>query len=171
MTRLLVSVRDVPEAEAALAGAADLIDVKDPAAGPLGRAPDATRAAIIAAVAGRRPVSAALGEWADERGPLPDLTGLHWVKWGLAGAARQAWETGLLALRDDLARRFATCGLVVAAYADAGRRSWQSWDSFSFSSLLSGQDIWVLPIPTFNGDGKHEFGFSWGQSQNRSRRD
>lgn len=62
MTQLLVSVRSAAEAEAALAGGAGLIDVKEPAAGPLGRADDETIAAVLEAVAGRRPVSAAWGE-------------------------------------------------------------------------------------------------------------
>ena len=47
MTRLLVSVRSVEEAEAALAGGADLIDVKEPTRGSLGRADDAVIAAIL----------------------------------------------------------------------------------------------------------------------------
>ena len=38
-TRLLVSVRSAAEAEEALAGGAALIDVKEPANGPLGKAP------------------------------------------------------------------------------------------------------------------------------------
>ena len=45
--RLLVSVRDAVEAEAALAGGAHLIDVKEPARGALGRADDATIAAVV----------------------------------------------------------------------------------------------------------------------------
>ncbi len=59
---LLVSVRDAAEAAASLAGGADLIDVKEPARGPLGRADAATIAAVVQAVGGRVPVSAALGE-------------------------------------------------------------------------------------------------------------
>src|SRR5262249_6225382 len=47
MPRLLVSVRDVREAEAALAGGADLIDIKEPAHGPLGRADDAVIEFIV----------------------------------------------------------------------------------------------------------------------------
>ena len=35
-TRLLVSVRSADEAEAAIAGGADVIDVKEPSHGPLG---------------------------------------------------------------------------------------------------------------------------------------
>src|SRR5690554_1200212 len=49
--RLLVSVRSPEEAEAALVGGADLIDVKEPAAGSLGRAADAVIEAVIGCVA------------------------------------------------------------------------------------------------------------------------
>ena len=47
MTRLLVSVRSAAEAEAALLGGADVIDVKEPDRGPLGRADDAVIAAVV----------------------------------------------------------------------------------------------------------------------------
>ena len=62
MTRLLVSVRSAAEAEAALAGGAALIDVKEPDRGALGRADDAVIADVVRAVAGRAPVSAAASQ-------------------------------------------------------------------------------------------------------------
>src|SRR5581483_9677908 len=68
--KLLVSVADAADATAAIDGGADIIDAKDPSRGPLGPvAPDAL-AAIVARVAGRRPVSAALDETS---GDLPHL--------------------------------------------------------------------------------------------------
>ncbi|HZS57789.1 MAG TPA: (5-formylfuran-3-yl)methyl phosphate synthase [Gemmatimonadaceae bacterium] len=61
---------DAADATAAIDGGADIIDAKDPSRGPLGPvAPDAL-AAIVARVAGRRPVSAALD---DTPGDLPRL--------------------------------------------------------------------------------------------------
>lgn len=62
MTVLLASVTGPEEAEAAIAGGADLIDLKDPAAGPLGRLPDPAARAVLARVGGRRAVSATAGE-------------------------------------------------------------------------------------------------------------
>ena len=62
---LLVSVRSAAEALAALAGGADVIDVKEPNQGSLGAADDDTISAVVRAVAGRAPVSAALGELVD----------------------------------------------------------------------------------------------------------
>jgi uncharacterized protein (UPF0264 family) len=61
---LLVSVRTVAEARAAIAGGADIIDVKDPAAGPLGAPAIARTLAIAQAVAGSRPWTIACGELA-----------------------------------------------------------------------------------------------------------
>src|SRR6185295_11263243 len=63
--RLLVSVASARDAQAALAGGADLIDAKDPASGALGAVSVNTLREIHAAVAGARPVTAALGD-ADE---------------------------------------------------------------------------------------------------------
>ena len=109
---LLVSVRTAAEAESALAGGATLIDVKEPLRGALGRADDATIAAVVRAVAGRCPVSAALGELVEET-PLPFVPGLAFVKWGLAGV-KADWRRTLLARAAQL-----TAGQAVAvAYAD-----------------------------------------------------
>src|SRR5437773_4338916 len=91
---LLVSVRTAPEAEIAVAGGAALVDVKEPARGALGRADDPTVAAVVGAVAGRRPVSAALGELVDG-GVLPACPGVQFVKWGLAGCHAADWQTAL----------------------------------------------------------------------------
>lgn len=63
--QLLVSVRNVPEAQSALAGGADIIDVKEPAHGSLGRAEGRVIGEIVRAVQQRSTpplVSAALGE-------------------------------------------------------------------------------------------------------------
>ncbi|HKB38458.1 MAG TPA: (5-formylfuran-3-yl)methyl phosphate synthase, partial [Gemmataceae bacterium] len=83
--QLLVSVRSAREAEAALAGGADVIDVKEPRRGPLGRADNAVLRAVLVAIAGRRPVSAALGELIEDGGGSPLPAGVRFVKWGLAG--------------------------------------------------------------------------------------
>lgn len=66
MSLLLASVSDVFEAEVALAAGASWIDVKDPVAGALGAATPAVVAAVVAAVGGRCPVSATIGDcWHD----------------------------------------------------------------------------------------------------------
>ena len=62
MTGLLISVRSAREAEIALCGGADLIDVKEPARGSLGRAKGSVIRDVVLRIAGQVPVSAALGE-------------------------------------------------------------------------------------------------------------
>jgi (5-formylfuran-3-yl)methyl phosphate synthase len=115
--RLLVSVRDAAEAEAALAGGAGLIDVKEPARGPLGRADAAVIAAIVRAVGGRVPVSAALGELRE----CPLVTageelpaGVGYVKWGLSGLLRARWGRHLVSTHQFLPH----ARPVAVAYAD-----------------------------------------------------
>lgn len=115
MTRLLVSVRSAEEAFVALEGGAGLIDVKEPSLGSLGRADERTIQAVVEAVAGRQPVSAALGEWVDGAGPLPDAD-LDYVKFGLAGCREVPhWRESLRAFRARQTRP----ELVFVAYADA----------------------------------------------------
>lgn len=111
---LLVSVRSPTEAEAALDGGADVIDVKEPLRGPLGRADDGVVADVAAAVAGRRPLSIAAGELVARR-PLPSLDAARWVKLGVAGAG------GAGAIRRGVRRPLAVLGadrLRLVAYAD-----------------------------------------------------
>lgn len=116
---LLISVRSASEVAAALEGGADLIDVKEPAKGPLAMAEAEVVASVIDAVDGRVPVSAAMGEF----GPHP-LTAAHWhlelplqyVKWGLAGYAHTpGWGEDLLDTRRDLP---IGTEMVLVAYAD-----------------------------------------------------
>jgi len=65
MMRMLVSVRDVPEARVAARGGADFIDLKEPRDGALGGLPLATIAAIVRALreqGSRLPISATIGD-------------------------------------------------------------------------------------------------------------
>ena len=123
MTQLLVSVRSAEEAAAALHGGAAVIDVKEPKRGALGRASDGILADVVRIVAGRRPVSAALGELLNTPGEVwpPENVPLTFVKWGLAGYAGRGeavWRSELwLALR-GLTERQPNCRAVAVAYAD-----------------------------------------------------
>lgn len=109
---LLVSVRSAAEARAAMAGGASVIDVKEPAHGALGRAADAVIAEVVVAVAGRCPVSAALGELAEQQADIP-AEGLAYVKWGLADCPRN-WRSILACAMSAPAPP----QVVLAAYAD-----------------------------------------------------
>jgi uncharacterized protein (UPF0264 family) len=115
---LLVSVRSAEEAEAALAGGAGLVDIKEPARGALGQASHEVIQAVVRAVAGGRPVSAALGELLDENVPPPEPA-LSYVKWGLAGCgAHPDWPGRWRAATGRMRRLLPGCRGVVAAYAD-----------------------------------------------------
>jgi uncharacterized protein (UPF0264 family) len=126
--QLLVSVRSAEEARAALEGGAGVIDVKEPSRGSLGRADARVIREITAAVGGRRPVSAALGEWADEVGSIPDAD-LTFVKWGLAGCRRiPDWRRDLARLLEKQTRPQP----VLVAYAD-----WQSAQAPSVEEVFA----------------------------------
>src|SRR5262245_14847126 len=90
--RLLVSVRSAAAAEIALASGAAVIDVKGPARGALGRADDHVIRDVVQCVAGRAPVSAALGELRDLTTDLSIPSGIAFIKLGLAGCAREDWR-------------------------------------------------------------------------------
>ena len=125
--RLLVSVVSAAEARAALAGGADIIDVKDPREGALGAPSPRTRAEVVAAVDGAAPVSVALGD-------LPDLPhtaalaacgaaawGVDYVKLGLRGVQGLDRAVVLVtAVADALGATAADAGAAGAAAAGAG---------------------------------------------------
>jgi uncharacterized protein (UPF0264 family) len=125
---LLVSVRDHEEAAAALAGDADVIDAKDPVTGALGAVPLALLRRIHEAVGGRKPVTAALGDAADEH-EVEELArayagaGTAFVKVGFAGTVDESRATMLLraAVRGAAAAGPGRCGVVAVGYADASR--------------------------------------------------
>jgi uncharacterized protein (UPF0264 family) len=148
--QLLVSVADGGEAAAALAGGADIIDAKDPTAGPLGPVtidvlcdisrtvtgqyapggaaePGAARGRAAAATAVRM-LSAALGDPDDpdtvERAAsAAAAAGARLVKIGFAGVRTRAQAAALLAAatRGAAAASAGRCGVVAVAYADAER--------------------------------------------------
>ena len=118
MIHMLASVTGPDEAAVALAGGADIIDLKDPSQGALGAVSPAVLAATIAAVAGQRPVSAVAGDLPMELGPVRAAVlarrAADFVKIGLFPAdagARRAVIAGLA----DIA---ATTRLIAVFFAD-----------------------------------------------------
>ena len=108
--RLLVSVASATEALAALAGGADIIDAKDPLAGALGAVPIAVLTEIRAAVAGERPLTAAIGDAGDEAAIEATAcafaaAGAAVVKVGFAGIATDATSTAVQAESSNFGRR------------------------------------------------------------------
>ena len=123
---LLVSVTSAVDAAAALAGGADLVDAKDPAAGALGVVSIEQFRRIVAAVAGARPVTAALGDAADE--PAIEQTarafaglGASFVKLGFRGISSTDRVAALMTAAVSGARRGSGSRVVAVAYADADR--------------------------------------------------
>jgi uncharacterized protein (UPF0264 family) len=120
--KLLVSVTDAAEAELAVAGGVDIVDVKNPAEGSLGApAPDVIER-VREAVPPELPVSVALGD-------LPALpgtaalaavgaarSGAAYVKVGLWGASTE--DDAVAVLRAALA---GGVPVIAGAYADAER--------------------------------------------------
>ncbi len=154
-SKLLVSVRNAAEAEAALAGGAVLIDVKEPARGPLGRADDETVAQVLWAVAGRAPVSAALGEWRTPGAQTwPPLVGqLAYVKWGLSGCGGMGgWQSTLQVVGRYLADRYPELGMVAVAYADW--RPAQAPPPDEVCAWACGQGRGAFLIDTWGKDGR-----------------
>jgi len=102
---LLVSVRNANEAQAAMAGGAQVIDIKEPEHGSLGAAAPEVIASVIRVVDGRTPVTAAAGELVDlissHLHPLP--SGLSYFKIGLSACReipnwREQWLGTMKAL-------------------------------------------------------------------------
>lgn len=118
MTGLLVSVRSAAEALEALAGGADLVDVKEPLRGALGAADASVWREIQAAIADLAPLSAALGELLDEEAIIRvgQTHGFAFAKLGLAGCGHVPdWQARWRRALECFPREVAP---VAVAYAD-----------------------------------------------------
>ncbi len=122
--KLLVSVRNAAEAQAALDGGADWIDLKEPREGALGAVEASVATDVVQTVGAAKPVSAALGElahWPDSQArKLLSISGIDVVKLGLADcASRPSWHREWLAVEADV--RHAGKQLAAVAYADSAQ--------------------------------------------------
>jgi len=121
--QLLISVAGPAEARAALRGGADVIDAKDPRRGALGPVPPRRLAAVRAAVAGARPISAALGDAASEDAlaravAVAVSVGVAFVKVGFAGVTSEPRARRLALAAQPRAGTDGGARLVLVAYAD-----------------------------------------------------
>ena len=122
--QLLVSVRNAEEARAAIEGGADIIDVKEPSNGSLGKANDAAISEIVETVRSLNrtmPVSIAMGELQDWEDAIPHLPAeADYIKLGLAHCASDwNWLTRWLEVRHQLlADKHELPGWVMVIYAD-----------------------------------------------------
>ena len=122
-------------------GGADLIDIKEPTAGALGKASDDVIRAIVESVGSMRPVSAAHGEWRDHDPRWQITPGLEWVKWGLAGQA------GRLAHAFAEIATAAGDRAVLAMYADATKANAPSLSELN--ELLGNTRVPLVLVDTF----------------------
>ncbi len=124
--QLLVSVRSAAEARSALAGGADVIDAKEPAAGALGPVAPEILASLDAAVPGQVPVSAALGDVTTPAAAARLVAGLAfrgrgapvYAKLALPEVPRSRWREVLCAAVRAGAEHEARVQIIAAGYAD-----------------------------------------------------
>lgn len=132
--RFLASVANPFEAAVAAGAGADILDAKNPDAGPLGALEPAVIRAIVAKIDGRKPVSATIGDHPCEPEPLVKAamtvaeTGVDIVKAGIYGGpkAREA----IAAVGQALSQRTSLVAVMIAdsnfdlslipAFANAG---------------------------------------------------
>ena len=94
---LLVSVRDRAEAELAVLGGADWIDLKEPCAGPLGAVGQATAWRVAEAIPATIPLSAACGElcdWPRGCGSATTVDSTRELSQVRVGGVRLNWRIG-----------------------------------------------------------------------------
>ncbi len=123
MVRLLVSVVDASEVAAAVAGGADIVDVKNPREGSLGAPQPSIVRAVRAATPPHVPVSVAIGDMPDMPGTAAlaalgaVVAGASYVKMGLRGSSEPA---AVFALIQAAVQAIAGTGgrLIATAYAD-----------------------------------------------------
>jgi uncharacterized protein (UPF0264 family) len=174
MTRLLVSVRDAAEARVAVEEGVDLIDLKEPNYGSLGRATSTTACEVSGLLDGRTPLSMALGELIDyfpppaEAAPTPLAvthglpSGLSFVKLGLAGCANSDWSRHWR----ELARRLPRgVGRVYVVYADAALAKAPAMDDIVEEAAKA--DARAVLVDTYTKDGRGLFDFWTGETLRR----
>ncbi|HXD66888.1 MAG TPA: (5-formylfuran-3-yl)methyl phosphate synthase [Solirubrobacteraceae bacterium] len=159
--RLLVSVVSGEEAQRALTGGADIIDVKDPGEGALGAPAPRVLSDVVRAVGTSAPVSVALGDLPDlphtaalaARGAA--LSGAGYVKVGLRGV--RDLERGVAMMR-AVAEAVEVSGgrvsVIAAAYADAAALDPPALAPACLPALVERTGIAGALVDTFVKDGR-----------------
>jgi uncharacterized protein (UPF0264 family) len=132
MPKLLVSVRNAAEARLALEAGVDLIDIKEPSAGPLGGASLDVMEEILHLIGRRRRTSIACGELLDSAfevarrlskhfsGDRESGVGPDFVKVGLAGCRSvNGWRDELAQFMQLLPLRSASVAVIYADWREA----------------------------------------------------
>jgi uncharacterized protein (UPF0264 family) len=156
--RLLVSVVSAVEARRALAGGADVVDVKDPREGALGAPSPLVLSEVVRVVGGAAPISVALGD-------LPDLPhtaalaargavecGATYVKVGLRGVRSLDRAVAVMgAVLDAVGGQVA---VIAVAYADAGALDPAALDAALLPNVVARTGIAGALVDTFVKDNR-----------------
>ncbi len=157
--QLLVSVRTAAEAHDACAGGADVIDAKDPSAGALGAVSIDDLRLIVAAVAGSRMVTAALGDAGDAAAVESAArqfaaAGAALVKIGFAQVTSQRRVSALIAAAVRGAKSGSNrAGVVAVAYADHAQAASVHPDMLLDAAIASGAAGVLLDTADKEGPG------------------
>lgn len=169
--RLLVSVVSAEEAVRALAGGADIIDVKDPNEGALGAPAPRVLSDVVGAVGTAAPVSVALG---DLPAALPHTAalaargaaacGARFVKVGLRGVRKLEHAVALMSAVADAVGSDAA--VIAAAYAEARALDPPAFAAECLPALVARTGIAGALVDTFVKDGRGLYGW-WSESEVR----
>jgi (5-formylfuran-3-yl)methyl phosphate synthase len=161
--RLLVSVISAEEARRALAGGADIIDVKDPGEGALGAPSPRILSAVVREVGAAAPVSVALGDLPN----LPHtaalaargagLSGADYVKVGLRGV--RELEAAVVLMRAVADAVQPTTAVIAAAYGDAESLDPPALAPRWLPELVGRAGISGALVDTFVKDGRGLYGW------------
>ncbi len=161
--KLLVSVVSAEEAQCAVAGGADIIDVKDPGEGALGAPAPRILADVVRVIGGTAPVSVALGDLPDlpqtaalaARGAA--LSGATYVKVGLRGVRELDRAAAVMSAVADAVGP--DTAVIAAAYADAEALDPAALAPKWLPALVERTSIaWAL-VDTFVKDGRGLYGW------------
>ena len=156
--RLLVSVVSAQEARRALAGGADIIDVKDPTQGPLGAPSPRVLSEVVAEVGDDVPVSVALGDLPNLPHPAAwatrgaDLAGADYVKVGLRRVRGLDDAVELMRAVSDAVDP--PTAVIAAAYADAGALAPPAVSAAWLPEIVDRAGIAGALVDTFVKDGR-----------------
>jgi uncharacterized protein (UPF0264 family) len=160
---LLVSVVSALEAERAVAGGADIVDVKDPGEGALGAPAPRVLSEVVRTVGGTVPVSVALGDLPDlphtaalaARGAA--LSGAAYVKVGLRGVRKLERAVAMMSAVADAVSDQAE--VIAAAYADARALDPPALEPVWLPALVERTGIAGGLVDTFLKDGRGLYGW------------
>lgn len=161
--RLLVSVVSATEAERAVAGGADIVDVKDPGEGALGAPSPRILSEVVRVVDGAAPVSVALGDLPDiphtaalaARGAA--LSGVAYVKVGLRGMPELDRAVAVMSAVADAVG--SDTAVIAAAYADAEALDPPALSPAWLPLLVERTGIAGALVDTFVKDGRGLYGW------------